>query len=65
MLGGDFVLWIGCLLDFEILHSKVEADKHELVGAKFKELNYWRSPVYVTREKSFVFIERSSYDILR
>jgi len=36
----ETVLWIGCLLDFEmwVLHSKVEADKHERAGAEFKGL---------------------------
>ncbi len=33
-------------------------------GQALGRLNEWRIPAYVSREKSVVFTERSSYDIL-
>ncbi len=62
MLGCMHWLW----LDFEMwpLQAKVEADEYELPWARFKAERMIGEVLSVYREKSFVFTERSSYDIL-
>ncbi len=53
-------------LDFEMWpwQAKVEADEYELSWARFKADRMIGEVLSVYREKSFVFTERSSYDLL-
>lgn len=44
------------LVEFSDVNSKPEADEWKLAGAGFKQV--WRSPAYITREKSAIFIGR-------
>ncbi len=62
MLGCMHWLW----LDFEMWpwQAKVEADEYELPWARFKADRMIGEVLSVYREKSFVFTERSSYDLL-